>query len=203
MTPSHHPCPSPETETDQLSEAVRILRFALKRRRRGKIAALPEPVREQINVMLEDGVSYTEIIRRLGEDGKGLTEHCLSRWFKSCFKDWREARLQAEVFGDPKRQPSQAIADLQTILFEFDPVVLAPLMKRDPSKFIPLATALARIAVALSQPGSPEASEDGAKQETTSACLPKNWQGCVPPRPNISPDFTHAVERVLVNSSSV
>src|SRR6476620_937085 len=80
-----------------LSEALRILRFAAKRRRRGKIAALPEAVREQINVMLEDGVPYANIITRLGETGKSLSEDALSRWFKTSFQDWREARLSCHA----------------------------------------------------------------------------------------------------------
>jgi|KBSMisStandDraft_5_1062788.scaffolds.fasta_scaffold5007439_1 hypothetical protein len=47
MNPAEPPSPT--------AEAIRILRFAVKRRRRGKIATLPEATREQINLMLENG----------------------------------------------------------------------------------------------------------------------------------------------------
>lgn len=58
------------------------------RRSRGIIARLPPPVREKINNMIDEGLTYAEIITRLGPDGKDLTEKHLSRWFKTGHQDW-------------------------------------------------------------------------------------------------------------------
>ena len=127
-----------------ISEALRILRFALSRRRRGKIAALPASTREQINSMLEDGVPYAHIIARLGEAGQNLSEDCLCRWRKTFFQDWQESRLRA--LNSPKTEAEQDIADITNLLTDFDPAVLAPIIKRDGAKFAPLLKAIARIA---------------------------------------------------------
>lgn len=132
---------SPSAEPlSPVAEAIRILRFGVKRRRRGKIAALPPAVRQQINVMLEDGVPYAQVITRLGEAGKGLSEDALSRWFKTYFQDWRETRLLCHI------QPSDpTLAGVLTLLTEFDPDYLAPIIKRDPAKFVPFLNAAVRI----------------------------------------------------------
>src|SRR5262245_45034550 len=41
-------------------------------RRNGNVARLPKAVRDKVNVMIQDGLTYAEIIERLGEDGKEL-----------------------------------------------------------------------------------------------------------------------------------
>jgi hypothetical protein len=57
-------------------------------RHTGKIARLPKTVRDQINLLLEDGVSYPDIIQRLGDPGKHLSVMNLSRWKNGGHKDW-------------------------------------------------------------------------------------------------------------------
>ena len=57
-------------------------------RRNGNVARLNKEVRDRINVMIEDGVSYPEIIERLGEDGKGISVSNLSRWKDGGYADW-------------------------------------------------------------------------------------------------------------------
>src|SRR6267142_6677090 len=57
-------------------------------RRNGNIARLPKPVRDQINLMLQDGVTYASIIEQLGDDGKGLGLSNLSRWKDGGYQDW-------------------------------------------------------------------------------------------------------------------
>lgn len=142
MTPTTAPPPL-------ASEALRILRFALKRRRRGKIAALPESTREQINRMLEDGVPYREIITRLGEAVRDINEDNLSRWWKTGFRDWQDARFRLQPLPPSSdAQQNQFAGDLRNLLLEFDPAAVAPILKRDPAKVAPLIKALARIAVA-------------------------------------------------------
>ena len=57
-------------------------------RRNGNIARLPKPVRDKINLMLQDGVTYASIIEQLGEEGKGLGLSNLSRWKDGGYQDW-------------------------------------------------------------------------------------------------------------------
>jgi hypothetical protein len=57
-------------------------------RRNGNVARLPKAVRDRINMMIEDGVPYVEIIERLGEDGNGLDKSNLSRWKNGGHQDW-------------------------------------------------------------------------------------------------------------------
>jgi hypothetical protein len=57
-------------------------------RRNGNVARLPKAVRDRINLMIEDGVPYVEIIGRLGEDGNGLDKSNLSRWKNGGYQDW-------------------------------------------------------------------------------------------------------------------
>src|ERR1041384_6093440 len=64
------------------------------RYRRGTIARLPKEVRRRINEMLDDGLPYLEIIRRLGDPGKDLNEDMLHRWKMGGYQDYlREQRL--------------------------------------------------------------------------------------------------------------
>ena len=67
------------------------------RRGAGKIAHLPNATRDQLNLMLRDGIKYKEIIAKLGDDAKGLVPRNLSTWLKSpnyqlwlMEQDWRE-----------------------------------------------------------------------------------------------------------------
>jgi hypothetical protein len=65
-------------------------------RRNGNVARLNKEVRDRINVMIEDGVSYPEIIERLGEDGKGISVSNLSRWKEGGYADWLTERAFVE-----------------------------------------------------------------------------------------------------------
>lgn len=50
------------------------------RRPRGKIARLRKAERDQLNVMLRDGVPYADIITKLGEAGRGIIPRNVSNW---------------------------------------------------------------------------------------------------------------------------
>jgi hypothetical protein len=55
---------------------------------------LPKEVRWRLNEMLDDGLSYLQIINGLGEHAKGLNEHIIGRWKRSGYQDYlREQRL--------------------------------------------------------------------------------------------------------------
>jgi hypothetical protein len=60
----------------------------------GTIARLPKEIRWRINALMDDGISYPEIIDSLGEQGKDVSEDMLSRWKKTGYLDHcREQRL--------------------------------------------------------------------------------------------------------------
>jgi hypothetical protein len=53
-------------------------------------------MREKLNLLIDEGVIYAEIIIRLGPDGEHLTEMDLSRWYRSGFQDWIKNQLWLE-----------------------------------------------------------------------------------------------------------
>ena len=57
-------------------------------RHNGKVARLPKDLRDKINLMIQDGVTYPAILQNLGEAGKGLNIMNLSRWKDTGYKDW-------------------------------------------------------------------------------------------------------------------
>jgi len=147
MSYSSAPINPPHDDFDPAREPLRILRFALKRRRRGKIARLPEAVREQINLMLQDGISYAEIVVGLGEHGKALNKDNLSRWRKTNHQDWLLDQLWARsVRQDPRLQAHKPVEQICRLITEFDPETITETLSRDPSKYIPLLKALGRLA---------------------------------------------------------
>src|ERR1044071_8814671 len=60
------------------------------RRRNGKVARLPQEVRERLNSMIRDGLPYADVIAQLGDAGKPLTYHNLVRWRKGGYREWEQ-----------------------------------------------------------------------------------------------------------------
>ena len=77
-------------------------------RANGKIARLPKTIRDQINHWLLDGVSYPDIIQRLGEHGKDLRPANLSEWKKRAYQDW----LVQQAFIERTRSRQETPGDL-------------------------------------------------------------------------------------------
>ena len=78
--------PNTETPTPQTPAPEPAAPFA--HRGNGKVARLPKPIRDQVNQWLLDGLSYPDIIQRLGDHGRDLTPNCLSQWKKRGHQDW-------------------------------------------------------------------------------------------------------------------
>src|SRR5215472_4106239 len=57
------------------------------RHRCGTIARLPKNLRDNINQMLDDGLPYAQVIRKLGPDGKGLETSHIGSWKKGGYQD--------------------------------------------------------------------------------------------------------------------
>src|SRR5204863_487520 len=53
----------------------------------GEIAKLPTAKRDRVNLRLDDGHSYPQIIEDLGEDAKGLGPGHLTQWFHGGYQD--------------------------------------------------------------------------------------------------------------------
>src|SRR5947207_11332427 len=100
--------------------------------RQGKVARLPNEVRNVVNIMLNDGCSYSTIVRRLAELGHpGITIHNISRWRKGGYEDWLASqekfdleKLRAEItaealseFKDPSAL--QDASEMQAALITF------------------------------------------------------------------------------------
>jgi len=74
----------------------------------GNIARLPKTVRDQINNWILDGVSYPDIIQRLGDQGKHLKPDHLYQWKKRGHQDWL---LQQNWLAE-RRARQESAADL-------------------------------------------------------------------------------------------
>jgi len=62
-------------------------------RRKGKIARLPEHLRETVNTMLNDGLPHKDIIAELRKHGITVGPSNLTRWHNGGFQDYLEERL--------------------------------------------------------------------------------------------------------------
>ena len=76
-------------------------------RAKGKIAWGPKAVRDKINQLLLDGLSYPAILRALGPDGEGLNVNNLWRYHKGSYRHWlrqqhwlAQARVKEEAAAE-------------------------------------------------------------------------------------------------------
>ena len=130
-------------------------------RANGKIARLPKTVRDQINEWISDGVSYPQIITRLGPSGADLNPGHFSEWKKRGHQDWlveqafiARTRARQETSEDLVRdfdatQVNHAALQLGTLhIFEafrdLGPGTLNQKLGGDTAAFARLLNALAR-----------------------------------------------------------
>jgi hypothetical protein len=132
------------------------------RKRRGKIARFPQKIRDRVNVMMRDGLAYADIIERLGPRGAGLTERCLSVWWKGGHAEWlrenerledmrisREfaLRIVKENAGKTIQETALQIATthIYELLTEFDPAKLKRKFKGGLEDYTRIVQLLVRI----------------------------------------------------------
>jgi hypothetical protein len=77
------PSPAPEAE---VAPAPPLAASAY--RGNGFVARLPKTIRDQLNQMMLEGVSYPQIIKRLGDPASHLKPDHLSEWKKRGHQDW-------------------------------------------------------------------------------------------------------------------
>src|SRR6058998_2898682 len=63
---------------------------------KGKVARLPKEVRDGVNEMMLDGLTYREIIVALGDYGKDLNEQNLSNWKSGGYTRWLKSKDRRE-----------------------------------------------------------------------------------------------------------
>ena len=80
-------------------------------RRNGNVARLPKVVRDRVNLMIQDGVPYGEIIEELGEDGNGLDISNLSRWKDGGYQDWLAEQAFLERTRARQEMPGEMVRD--------------------------------------------------------------------------------------------
>jgi hypothetical protein len=107
LLPAHTSDPPPESAP---TTANPILGTGLSRAN-GKIARLPKPIRDQINHWMLDGVSYPDIIQRLGEQGKDLKPDNLSQGKKRGHQDWLVEQAFIERTRARQETPGELVRD--------------------------------------------------------------------------------------------
>ena len=131
-------------------------------RRKGRIARLPKTVRDTLNQFILDGVSYPNIIRQLGDHGKGLNQQNLCNWKHGGHKDWlkqldrlENMRAAREFALDVLRDHQDttiseatlqlAASQIYEVITEFDPKTLKKQLRGDPENYARLVNTLFRL----------------------------------------------------------
>ena len=177
-------------------------------RRNGKVARLPKATRDQINLLIQDGVPYLDIIERLSPATKELTEKNLSNWKSGGYLDWlRELQfadaLQAKHelaqsivarCGDDNAATQAVLQIIATNLCEFladtDPATLRESLLSDSDKFTRFVNAMVRLAEGGIKC---ELHKFHAKDRAAQAAS----QNTAPTTPGISEESLRAAERSL------
>src|SRR5437867_9586620 len=156
------------SESEPPSQAPETLDIRLKtpdstnHRRTGKIARLPKETRDKLNHMIEDGLPYAQIIKKLGKAGKSLSEDCLKRWRQGGYQDWLKHQTWLELSTaklhfamDVLQQPDgdaihpaslrMAVTQMLDLVSRFDPAVLEEKIASNPDSYSRIINALARL----------------------------------------------------------
>ena len=156
-----------ETENNEIDQANAVplsTSFPLGscRRRTGKVARLPKPVRDQINQMLLDGLPYSEILQKLGEQVQHISDDNLSNWKAGGYQDWLREQQRVEMIRfrqefaidlvgnvDPSKVHQAtlqvAAANMVELLVDLDPITLRETLENEPDKYTRLLNAIARL----------------------------------------------------------
>ena len=132
------------------------------RRRNGKVARLPQDVRERLNSLIRDGLPYADIIAQLGDAGKTLTYHNLVRWRKGGYREWEQRqehldalRAKQQLALDALREKDAAklheavlqitATQLCQLMADLNPATLRKHLEADPHNFVRLLTLLPKL----------------------------------------------------------
>jgi hypothetical protein len=137
------------------SSVSAVLRAPPGHKRNGKIAHLPKAFRDKINQWLDDGHTYPQIIKDLGDDAKDLKPNHFSEWRKGGYQDyvhqqtWRdELRLLRENGAEIKEftdGPQFQETLIQLALTEIFRTLRNRELSSDSLNYIRIFNALARL----------------------------------------------------------
>jgi len=151
-----------QTTDENQAAPEALLPLATGHRRNGKVAKKPKAVRDQINHWLTDGLTYSSIIEKLGDDGKDLNEENLSNWKEGGYNDWLKEQQRIEIIrikqefavdllkdGDGTKIQEAALqvsaANLIQLMVDLDPTTLREQVEGNPDKYTRLLNAIARL----------------------------------------------------------
>ena len=151
------PIPStiPAPITDLLSPVAH-------RRRNGKVARLPKEVRDRINQLLDDGLTFRKVLKQLGDQAPGVTVAHIGSWHGGGFQDYLqeerrrdECRLRHQLLKNLaaddagietyQASPKIAVALASEALIDLGPETLRRALKENPMSCFRLLNALARV----------------------------------------------------------
>ena len=100
--------------------------------RNGKVARLPETMRDQINRMLDDGFPYRAILKKLRELSAealphSLSEMNISNWVHGGYQDWRRRQLEAQAASGTSRTGERSSATVPPSSAQLVPPPPAPI----------------------------------------------------------------------------
>jgi len=131
-------------------------------RRKGKVARLPKDIRELINVMLADGVTYRAIAGKIAEHGYRLSPDSLSNWYAGGYQDWlkhqgwlEEMRARLDFASEIVQENNSELIDsaslrvavmrMYRLLLAFDPAVLCGKIAEQPGAYARLLSVLCKL----------------------------------------------------------
>jgi hypothetical protein len=200
------PTPPPESSTPAPGNEPAISAHS-RRPRRGKVARLPKAIRDQINVMMLDGVPYAEILSKLGDAVQGVTEHNVTSWANGGHQDWlreqqrlEETRVKQETAMDlacpeggskiHEGTLQLAATSLSEMVRNLDLSPFEELLSADPAKLIPFLNSLARLSDA-----ELKCEQHHAAIQKRAAKLEK--QRAPAKAPGLTPETRRAIEKDL------
>lgn len=98
-------------KTDALPHQALVLKH--NRRRRGRIACLPESARNQVNTALDNGQTYSKIVQDLHADGyRDITERNLGKWVQGGYRDYLREKQRNNILREQSNKVLTVAASL-------------------------------------------------------------------------------------------
>jgi hypothetical protein len=134
----------------------------VQRRRTGFVARLGKVVRDEINGMLLDGMSYPKICKALARKGIVLRERSIRSWRSGGYQDWLQEqerlsqgeRMMASALKVVKENHGTVIQEaglqlaasqIYQVLMDFDPKVLKKKLNKNAEGYAKLVHVMARL----------------------------------------------------------
>lgn len=128
----------------------------------GHISNLPVPLRDQVGLMVLDGIPYAEIIASLGKPGEHLVPNHITAWKNGTFKAWQQDFERRQAMADrhqlaqdlvgrtdgtaiPEAGLRVAAAQLNEFLLAFDPAAFAGALAEKPELYLRLINTISRV----------------------------------------------------------